>query len=91
MTAEDDYLPLELTIRFSRHCRRRMQLYGIDEGDVRALIGRYAQVKDPGPGNREIVDKTLAQKYRYPLKIVYSVQANVITVVTAYPLRKGLD
>ncbi len=90
MPSESNHPLPELVIRFSRHCRRRMQLYGIDEVDVRAVISKSAQVQPFSRGNGEIVDEELAQKYKYPLKIVFSVQADAIIVVTVYPLRKGL-
>ncbi len=64
MSSDDDRLSPEPPIRFSRHWRRRMQLYGIDERDVRAPISKYVQVQDLPRGSGHI--KELAQKYKYP-------------------------
>lgn len=91
MPSEDDRLSPEPQIRFSSHSRRRMHLYGIDERDVRALISKYVQVQDFPHGSGHLGGEELAQKYKYPLKIVFSVQADTVTVVTVYPLRKRFD
>ncbi len=36
-----------------------------------------------------IVDKSLAAKYLYPVKVVFVQERERIVVVTAYPLKKG--
>lgn len=67
----------------SRHCRRRMQLYKIDEDIVREILANGPTV----PGRHEVTERVRGQKY--PIKVVYVVEEWAITVVTAYPLKKG--
>lgn len=72
-----------MEIKFSRHAKRRAKLYGISESMVIDILrnmnlhqGEHEVIKDV-PG------------FKYPLKIVVSVEEDLITVVTNYPLKKG--
>ena len=78
-----------MNINFSRHAKRRMQLYKILEEDVINAIGDYITNSRFSSGKKEIVSKGLSKKYGYPLKIVFYRGNDTITVITAYPLRKG--
>jgi hypothetical protein len=70
-------------IRLSRHSSRRIQLYKIDEATVREIV-----VKGPkGAGKHQVSERVPGHKY--PIKVVYVVEEQEITVVTAYPLKKG--
>lgn len=40
-------------------------------------------------GDHELIRNVPA--FEYPIKIVVSVEGNVITVITNYPLKKGID
>lgn len=71
-----------MEIKFSHHAKRRAKLYGISESMVIDILrnmnlhqGEHEIVKDMG--------------LKYPLKIVVSVEEDLITVVTNYPLKKG--
>ncbi len=72
-----------MDIKFSRHAKRRAKLYGISETTITDILrnmnlhqGEY-EIKKDVPG------------FKYPLKIVVSIEEDLITVVTNYPLKKG--
>ncbi len=70
-------------IKFSRHARRRGNLYNIPRETVTEIL----EGKELSEGNHEIVEEVVG--FKYPLKIVVSVEGDVITVITNYPLKKG--
>ncbi|MGE5445608.1 MAG: DUF4258 domain-containing protein [Ignavibacteriales bacterium] len=72
-----------MEIKFSRHARRRMQLYKILQEDVINTIKAFMANNRSVSGKKEIVNKELS------LKIVFSVERDKIVVITAYPLKKG--
>ena len=43
--------------------------------------------KNLSQGNHEIIENV--EGFNYPLKIVISVEKDIITVITNYPLKKG--
>jgi hypothetical protein len=70
-------------IRFSRHARRRVRLYKIPESIVcEILAGMRLRA-----GEHEII--RIVSGFQYPLKIVFSVEGDTITVMTTYPLKRG--
>lgn len=80
-----------MTMTISRHAKRRCQLYKIDSNDVQVSIEDHLRTHQLQDGQYEIVNFTLASKYKFPLKIIFSVESTMITVITAYPLKKGLQ
>jgi hemin uptake protein HemP len=72
-----------LKIKFSRHAKRRAQLYKIPEEIVRKIL----EGKELIQGDQEIIENV--EGFKYPLKIVVSTEGDIITVVTNYPLKKG--
>jgi len=73
-----------MKIEFSRHAKRRAKLYNISE----SVILRVLENKDLShQGINEIVENV--EGFKYPLKIVVAVEADVITIATNYPLKKG--
>ena len=72
-----------MIIKFSRHAKRRSKLYDIPELTIEKILsdlvlsnGEHELIKDlPG--------------FKYPIKIVISVEDDMITVITNYPLKKG--
>lgn len=72
-----------LEISFSRHAKRRAQLYGIPESTILDIV--RSQVFSPG--TTEVV--VAVQELEYPLKIVVSRTDKILTVVTSYPIKKG--
>lgn len=77
-----------MTIDFSRHAKRRMHLYKIEEEDVRHTIKAAVIRKGLTSGKHEEVNRDLSKKYGYPLKVVFTIKNHLIEVITAYPLRK---
>lgn len=73
-----------MKIIFSRHARRRGKLYGISEDTVRLIVKGKVLTK----GNQEIIEKNV-KGFKHPIKIIVSVENDIITVVTNYPLKKG--
>ena len=74
-------------ITFSRHAKRRLQLYEISEEDIVNIMGN---VLNKSNGQYEIVDSKFTNKYKYPLKIIYAIKNHSVTIITAYPLKKGI-
>lgn len=72
-----------MEIRFSRHSKRRAKLYGISESTIKDVL----RSMNLHQGEHEIIKDILG--FKYPLKIVVSVEKDLITVVTNYPLKKG--
>lgn len=56
-----------MEIKFSRHARRRMQLYKIDEDDVRDIIESVRISERLAVGKHEILNHNLKTKYGYTL------------------------
>lgn len=50
------------------------------------MVSDILKTMNLSPGKHEIV---ISIKLKYPLKIVTTVEDDIITVVTNYPLRKG--
>jgi len=72
-----------MKIKFSSHAKRRGKLYKIPEETVEKILEK----KELTQGNQEIVEDV--QGFKYPLKIVVSVESDTVTVITNYPLKKG--
>jgi len=73
-----------MKIRFSRHAKRRAKLYGIPESTVAGIITGENLAR----GEHEIIKDVAG--FKYPLKIVVYVEKNSATVITNYPLKKGI-
>jgi hypothetical protein len=63
-----------------------MKLYGIDENDIREILRAARTI--PSEPRGSIIAGSSSGKYKFPLKIVYSIEKNSIVVVTAYPLKR---
>lgn len=72
-----------MEIKFSRHARRRADLYRIPQSTILTIL----QGKPLDPGVHEIIE--MVEGFKHPLKIVVVVEDDVMTVVTNYPLKKG--
>jgi hypothetical protein len=70
-------------IRFSRHARRRAKLYEIPENEIKAIL----EIQELSEGEHEIIE--VISGFKYPIKIVFKVESNVMTIITNYPLKKG--
>ena len=72
-----------MQIKFSRHAKRRADLYRISE----ATIAEILEKKELSTGRYEIIEDV--ETFKYPIKIVVAVENDIITVVSSYPLKKG--
>jgi len=72
-----------MEIKFSRHAKRRAKLYEISEKTVTDILTNM----NLHPGEHEIIKNISG--FKYPLKIVVSVEEDLMTVITNYPLKKG--
>jgi hypothetical protein len=71
-------------VKFTRHSKRRIRLYGISED----VISEVLLERDFTSGRHEIIRKTAI--HPYPLKIIFPKEGDILTVMSAYPLKRGL-
>jgi len=76
-------------IHFSRHAKRRMKLYDLSRDDVAFVITLQNPELDFPEGKNEIISKTKFSRQGYPIKVVFSCASGIITIITAYPLKRG--
>ncbi|NIA10289.1 MAG: hypothetical protein GWP10_11330 [Nitrospiraceae bacterium] len=72
-----------MEIKFSRHAKSRGKLYKIPEETVTKILEGKKLIES----NHEIIENVAG--FKYPLKVVVSVEGDIITVITNYPLKKG--
>ncbi len=61
-----------------------MLLYNIDESDVVETI-RNSDLDIEGQNKIEVVNKEMADKYGYPLKVVFTRKNDDVIVISAFP------
>jgi len=69
-------------IKLSRHAKRRARLYSIPESTVEHIIAEANLTA----GEHEIIADVPG--FRYPLKVVASLDGEIATIITVYPLKK---
>jgi hypothetical protein len=69
-------------VKFSRHAKRRATLYEIPESTVEKILAN----SDLNEGEHEIIRDVTG--FKYPIKIIVSVENDIMTVITNYPLKK---
>jgi len=74
-----------MKFHFSRHAKRRMNLYRITEETVEKIL-RDAK----GDGKQSEIIRNVSS-CKYPIKVVFDIQGDHITIVTVYPLKRGLQ
>jgi hypothetical protein len=79
-----------MNIVFCRHATRRIAMYGIEADDVVRIVERFVTERRVSVGKHVAIDERSAGRYGFPLKIVFAVEGLKITIVTAYPLKKGV-
>ena len=86
-----------MTFKYSRHARRRIRLYDIDRQILQKRIVEHITINGKQIGTRITFIDPEQQIEGLPLKIVYVVETSrvisapeTITIVTVYPLIKGL-
>ncbi|WKZ18275.1 MAG: hypothetical protein QY310_12670 [Candidatus Jettenia sp. CY-1] len=72
-----------MQIKFSRHAKRRAKLYKIPE----SVLIKVLEGKELSKGTHEIIEN--AEGFKYPLKILITLEDDIITIITNYPLKKG--
>ncbi|MDI6688739.1 MAG: hypothetical protein QME06_11025 [Desulfobacterales bacterium] len=72
-----------MIVKFSRHAKRRAKLYEIPELKIEKILAD----SDLSKGEHELIRDIAG--FKYPIKIIVSVENNIITVITNYPLKKG--
>lgn len=72
-----------MKVNFSRHAKRRAKLYEIPESTVEKMLANL----DLSDGEHELIRDIAG--FRYPIKIVVSIENDIMTVITNYPLKKG--
>ncbi len=72
-----------MIIQFSRHAKRRAQLYGIPEETIENILRRH----EFSEGEHEIISDVPG--FKYPIKIIVRVENGIVTVITNYPLKRG--
>lgn len=73
-----------MRIKFSRHAKRRAKLYEISESIICDILTKM----NLHQGEHEIIKNVVG--FKYPLKIVVSVEKDLTTtIITNYPLKKG--
>ncbi|MFP4532735.1 MAG: DUF4258 domain-containing protein [Desulfobacterales bacterium] len=77
-------------IQFSRHAKRRMNLYDLQEADVLSIIQYQNPQIDFPEGKHEIISETKFSKHGYPIKAVFPCESDNIVIITVYPLKRGL-
>ena len=73
----------KVKINFSRYDKRRAKLYEIPESTIEEILAD-SELSD---GEHEFIRNIAG--FKYPIKIVVSVEKHIITVITNYPLKKG--
>ena len=71
-----------MVVNFSRHAKRRTKLYNIPESTILDIL----ESTKISQGEHEIIKDISG--FKFPLKIVVCIKENVVTVITAYPLKK---
>ncbi len=72
-----------MKVKFSRHAKRRAKLYAIPESTIEKIL-TDSNLND---GEHELIRDIAG--FQYPIKIVVSVENNIMTVITNYLLKKG--
>ncbi len=72
-----------MIVKFSRHAKRRAKLYEMPESTIEEILLN----SDLSEGEHELIRGVSG--FKYPIKIVVSVENNIITVVTNYLLKRG--
>ena len=74
---------------YTRHARRRMQLYEVSEEDVEEAV----QNPEAGPEIEEgrlVVQATFPNRFKgKPLKVIYVIEDESVTILSVYPLKKA--
>jgi len=74
-------------LKFSRHAKNNMRLYGITDDEVELTISAPEQRE--AEGDYVVAYRHFLRRFGgFPLKVVYVMEDDEPLIVTAYPLRK---
>ena len=71
-----------MEIKFSRHAKRRAKLYNVPESTILEIL----EGKQLSPGIHEIIENV--EGFKYPLKVIISIEDDITTIITNYPLKR---
>ena len=71
-----------MIVKLSRHAKRRAKLYEIPESTIEKIVAD----SDLSEGEHEVIRDIAG--FKYPIKIVVSVEHDIMSVITNYPLKK---
>ncbi|MBI2909624.1 MAG: hypothetical protein HYX92_18440 [Chloroflexi bacterium] len=72
-----------MEVKFSRHAKRRANLYAIPESRIVEILEGTSLAQ----GTQAILANV--EGFAYPLKIVVAREDDIITVISSYPLKRG--
>ena len=73
-------------MKFSRHARNNMRLYGITADEVELTVDAPERREEEGP--HVVAYRHFLRRFGgFPLKVVYVIEEETV-IVTVYPLRK---
>lgn len=72
-----------MVIKFSRHAKRRADLYQIPESAILKIL----EGKEFDEGTHQIVQSV--EGFKFPLKVIVAVENDKVTIITNYPWKKG--
>ena len=73
-----------MNVKFSRHAKRRAKLYEIPKIIIEEILATCELVD-----GKHVLIKDVAG-FKFPIKIIVSIESSNVTVVTIYPLKKGI-
>lgn len=75
-------------MRFTRHARHRMNLYGISREEIEEAVSNPDKIDIES--DRKVVYKTFMPHFKgMPLKVIYVEEKGDIVILSAYPLKKS--
>lgn len=76
-------------IKFTRHVKNNMRLYGITEGDIQYVIDKPAEYYQKN--DRHVALKIIKDKFsNLPIKVIYKIEKGDTIIITSYPVKKAL-
>ena len=69
-------------IYFSRHAKRRMRLYNIAEEEVQTILRGKKRDEWISDDRNEVIDHGVLNRHGYPIKVVFTLEGDAITVIT---------
>ena len=68
-----------------------MKLYNLSEEAVSSVIEMQYPEAGFSDGEYEMIGTKMLTRYEYPIKVVFSYEKGQLIVITAYPLKRGVQ